>query len=84
VFTSVFLFYADRFSHGILTRLDYRYWLAAWWLSFVFNLVLLLQAPLSWELIFFFTLLYLGAEGVLLFYGRKYIAAMPSPKEEDK
>ena len=84
VFTSVFLFYADRFSHGILTRLDYRYWLAAWWLSFVFNLVLLLQAPLSWELIFFFTLLYLGAEGVLLFYGSKYIAAMPSSKEEDK
>ncbi len=78
IFTSVFLFYMERVSSGILTRLDYRYWLVVWALAFVFNVLLLLQAPIPGELVFFLTLLYLGFEGVLLFYGVKYVNAMES------
>lgn len=75
LFTSIFLFYIERFIPQILTRLDYWYRLIAAMISFICNLLLLMLAPLPGELIFFFTLLYLGAEGVLLFYGVKYITS---------
>lgn len=78
VFTSGFLFYMERVSSGVLTRLDYWYWLVAAWLWFICNIFLLLQAPIPGELIFFLTLLYLGVEWVLLFYGIKYVGAMES------
>jgi predicted neutral ceramidase superfamily lipid hydrolase len=76
IFTSGFLFYMERVSSGILTRLDYWYWLVAAWLSFICNVFLLLQAPIPGELVFFLTLLYLGVEGALLFYGVRYVSAM--------
>jgi len=76
IFASGFLFYMERVSSGILTRLDYWYWLVAAGLSFVCNVFLLLQAPLPWELVFFLTLLYLGVEGALIFYGVRYVSAM--------
>lgn len=78
IFTSGFLFYMERVSSGVLTRLDYWYWLVAAWLSFVCNIFLLLQAPIPGELIFFLTLLYLGVEGALLFYWIKYVWTMES------
>lgn len=76
LFTSLFIFYMERFSPGVLIRLDYWYWLIAWSLSFICNVLLLIQAPIPGELIFFLTLLYIGVEWVLLFYAVKYINAI--------
>lgn len=77
LFTSGFLFYMERFVPNILTRLDYWYWIVAGAISFVCNLALLTQAPLPGELVFFFILLYLGTEWILLFYGVKYVLSIP-------
>ena len=66
----------ERIGPKILTRLDYWYWLIAAAISFVGNLALLTLSPLPGELIFFLTLLYFGAEGILLFYGVKYVSTI--------
>lgn len=70
--TSLFLFYAPKILK-MLTKLDYRYWIAASILAFIINAVLLVRSGLTGELIFFLLLLYIGGEGILLFYGTKYV-----------
>lgn len=71
--TSVFLFYAPQILDRFFGVVDYWYWIIASIVSFGINVVLLLTTPFPGELIFFLVLLYVGIEGMLLFYGVKHV-----------
>jgi len=69
------LFYAHRVPllAKIFTAVEYSYRLVATVVALVVNIVLMRNTSLPWELIFFLVLLYIGLEGMILFYGAKYV-----------
>ena len=71
--SSVALFYAPKVMKNILEKIDYTYWTIATLIALVVNVILLIKTELPGQLIFFFVLLYLGIQGMLLFYATKYV-----------
>lgn len=69
------IFYAHKipFLAKIFTPLEYTYRLVATVVALVVNIILLRNTTLPGELIFFLMLLYIGLEGMILFYAAKYL-----------
>ena len=69
------LFYAHTIPvlSKILSPQDYIYWILATVAAMLVNIVLLFKTALAGELIFFLVLLYIGIEGMVLFYAIKYV-----------
>jgi len=57
----------------IFTPIEYSYWLVATVAALVVNIILMRNTTLPGELIFFLVLLYIGFEGMILFYAAKYL-----------
>ncbi|MCX6823268.1 MAG: hypothetical protein NTX91_04750 [candidate division SR1 bacterium] len=57
----------------IFTPIEYSYWLVATVAALVVNIILMRNTTLPGELIFFLVLLYIGLEGMILFYAAKYL-----------
>jgi hypothetical protein len=74
--SNVLLFYSPRFLPNVFKKIDYSYWMVAMLISLVINVLLLLKSWWSGELVFFLVLLYLGVQGMLLFYGMKFVTAL--------
>jgi hypothetical protein len=56
-----------------LKKIDYLFWIFTTILALVVNVVLLLQTEIVGQLMFPIVLLYLGIQGMILFYSIKYI-----------
>lgn len=75
VVSASLLFYAHTvpFLAKIFSPKEYLYWIIATIAALVVNIILLINTSLPGELIFFLVLLYIGVEGMLLFYAVKYL-----------
>ena len=77
VVSASLLFYAHTvpFLAKIFSPKEYLYRIIATIAALVVNIILMLKTSLPGELIFFLVLLYIGVEGMLLFYAVKYLHA---------
>lgn len=71
--SSILIFYAPKFMSHIFNRTDYVYWTISILIAMTVNIFLLLKTETPWELIFFIILLYLGLQGMLIYYALKYV-----------
>ncbi|MEI7563189.1 MAG: hypothetical protein WCJ39_06075 [bacterium] len=69
------LFYAHTvpFLAKIFSPKEYVYWMIATLIALIVNIILMRSTSLPGELIFFLVLLYVGFEGMILFYAVKYL-----------
>lgn len=75
IISASLLFYAHTLPilSKILSPKDYVYWILATVAAMIVNIILLFRTALAGELIFFLVLLYIGIEGMVLFYAIKYV-----------
>lgn len=73
--SATLIFYAHKIPllARIFSPLEYTYWLVATVVALVVNIILLRNTTLPGELVFFLVLLYVGLEGMILFYAAKYL-----------
>lgn len=77
-----FMFYIPKSFNHLFDKRDYTYWTISIILITLLNSVLLMKTSLAWELIFFLILLYLGIQGMFLFYALKYVMNLDIRKIE--
>jgi hypothetical protein len=75
IISASLIFYAHKIPMlaKIFTPLEYSYRLVATVAALVVNIILMRNTTLPGELIFFLVLLYIGLEGMILFYAAKYL-----------
>ncbi|MFA5748200.1 MAG: hypothetical protein WC872_03770 [Candidatus Absconditabacterales bacterium] len=75
IFSASMIFYVHRFAFfsKIFNKIDYSYRIVATIIAMIVNLILLAKTDMPGELIFFLILLYLGLQGMILFYAIKYV-----------
>lgn len=85
VLSTLCMFYIHKikFFSKTINKLDYYYRIICAIIWMIVNLVLLIKTSLPWELIFFLFLLYLGIQGMILFYVIKFISHLEFQKEEN-
>lgn len=79
--SAILIFYAPKKLSHIFNGVDYVYRTIATIMASIVNVILLIKTPLAWQLIFFIVLLYLGIQGMLLFYAIRYIMKINKFKE---
>jgi hypothetical protein len=75
ILSASLIFYAHKIPRlaRIFTPVEYSYWLMATVAALVVNIILLINTDVAGELIFFLVLLYIGLQGMILFYAVKYM-----------
>lgn len=73
--SATLVFYAHKIPWlaKIFSPIEYTYRIVATVVALVVNVILLRNTTLPGELIFFLMLLYIGLEGMILFYAAKYL-----------
>ncbi|NOZ44719.1 MAG: hypothetical protein GXP45_06335 [bacterium] len=79
ILSSLAIFYTPKTALArIFQKRDYHYRVATTLLALLVNIILLSKAELAGQLVFSLIFLYLGLEGMVLFYALKYINKMQS------
>ncbi|MFA7717095.1 MAG: hypothetical protein WC875_00045 [Candidatus Absconditabacterales bacterium] len=75
ILSASLIFYAHKIPRlaKIFTPVEYTYRLIATVAALVVNIILLINTHIAGELIFFLVLLYIGLQGMILFYAVKYM-----------
>lgn len=74
IFSSSLLFYAhNTFAQNILYKKDYIFWIITTIIALAVNIVLLTKLFIPIQLLISIIFLYLGIQGMILFYGFRYI-----------
>jgi len=72
------IFYAHKVPMlaKIFDKIDYIYWIIASVIAMLINVILLMKTQLPGELIFFFALVYLGLQSMIIYYATKYVGKL--------
>jgi len=85
VFSSLAIFYAPKMElfKKILFKIDYSYRLVSALIALIINIILLINTQLPGELIFFLVLLYIGLQGMILYYAVRYVSGLEIISRKD-
>ncbi|MCF7835292.1 hypothetical protein K9M48_04615 [Candidatus Gracilibacteria bacterium] len=77
IFCAILIFYAPKsFVGQYFQKIDYIFWLITTLLAMIINIILFNRTDMPGQLLFGIIFLYIGIQGMTLFYATKHIAKM--------
>lgn len=80
--SSIGIFYAPKYMQHIFQKVDYIYRIITILVAMVINIILLIKSNITWQLVFFLVLLYLGIQSMIVYYALKYVLKLNEQKED--